>query len=100
MRITFGAYAKEYLEWAKLHHRGWRTEQSRVGAMANVFADIKLDTITTADVGHHPVGRRRLDDGREHDQDPGGAGPHAPGTSFKATILRAGQVLELVGKAP
>jgi len=49
-RITFGAYATEYLEWAKLHHRGWRTEQSRVGAMASVFADIKLDSITTADI--------------------------------------------------
>ena len=29
-----------------------------------------------------------------------GLGRMPPGTSFKATILRAGQVLELVGKAP
>lgn len=55
-RMTFGTYAKEYLEWAKLHHRGWRTEQSRVGAMANVFADMKLDSITTTDIDRFPDG--------------------------------------------
>lgn len=49
-RMTFGDYAREYVEWAKLHHRGWRTEQSRTAAMVKVFGDVKLDSITTADV--------------------------------------------------
>ena len=48
--MTFRDYATEYVEWAKLHHRGWRTEQSRVDAMVKVFEGMKLDVITTADV--------------------------------------------------
>jgi site-specific recombinase XerD len=48
--MTFRDYAKEYVEWAKLHHRGWRTEQSRVDAMVKVFGERKLDAIATADV--------------------------------------------------
>jgi site-specific recombinase XerD len=49
-RVTFRDYAREYMESAKLHHRGWRTEQSRVDAMVKAFGDMKLDAITTADV--------------------------------------------------
>ena len=49
-RITFGQYAQEYPTWAKLHHRGWRTEESRVNAIVEVFKYAKLDAIATVDV--------------------------------------------------
>jgi len=49
-RVTFGQYAQEYLAWAKLHHRGWRTEESRVNAMVEAFKDAKLDAMATVDV--------------------------------------------------
>jgi site-specific recombinase XerD len=49
-RRTFGQYAKDYLAWAKLHHRGWRTEQGRVNAMVAVFGEVKLEALTTAEV--------------------------------------------------
>lgn len=49
-RKTFRQFAEEHIEWAKLHHRGWRTEQSRINVMVRALGDAKLDTITTADV--------------------------------------------------
>src|SRR5262245_17336881 len=49
-RVTFRAYAKEYMAWAKLHHRGWRTAESRVKAMIDAFGDVLLDTLTHADI--------------------------------------------------
>jgi site-specific recombinase XerD len=49
-RLGFRAYAQQYLAWAKLRHRGWDTEKSRVTAMSAAFVDMKLDAITTADV--------------------------------------------------
>jgi integrase len=48
--VTFREYAEEYLAWAKLHHRGWRTEESRINAMSEAFGDIVLDALTLADV--------------------------------------------------
>jgi integrase len=50
-RVTFRQYAeKDYLPWAKLHHRGWRTEECRIVAMAAAFGDVTLDALTTAEV--------------------------------------------------
>jgi len=49
-RVVFRQYATDYLEWARLCHRGWRTEDSRVNAMVEAFGDTKLDALTTADV--------------------------------------------------
>ena len=49
-RVTFRAYAEQYIAWAKLHHRGAKTEEGRVNAMARAFGDAKLDAITSADV--------------------------------------------------
>lgn len=50
-RMTFRQYAeKDYLPWAKLHHRGWRTEESRITAMTAAFGAAMLDGLTTADI--------------------------------------------------
>ncbi len=49
-RVTFRQYAAEYLEWAKLHHHGWRTEASRITAMEGAFGDAMLDSLSSADV--------------------------------------------------
>jgi integrase len=49
-RLGFRAYAEEYLAWARKHHRGWRTEESRIQVMIAAFGDAKLDTIKSADV--------------------------------------------------
>jgi len=49
-RLSFRGYADEYLVWAKLHHRGWRTEQSRIEVMQGVLGDQMLDRLAPADV--------------------------------------------------
>jgi site-specific recombinase XerD len=49
-RRTFRAFADEYLAWARLHHRGWRTEQSRIELMQQELGDLMLDRVTPADV--------------------------------------------------
>jgi integrase len=50
-RMTFRQYAEQdYQPWAKLHHRGWRTEGSRITAMVAVLGDLMLDAITAAEV--------------------------------------------------
>lgn len=49
-RVSFEAYARDYLAWASLHHRGYATEAGRVEAMIDRFGEKKLDEITTADV--------------------------------------------------
>ena len=36
--------------WAKLHHQGWKTEESRISRIAAAFGDVKLGAITPADV--------------------------------------------------
>jgi len=43
-------YAKEHLAWAEVHHRGWRTEESRINIMVEHFGDSMLDALTPADV--------------------------------------------------
>ena len=49
-RLTFRRYADQYIAWAKLHHRGWKTEEGRVTAMVAAFGDTPLDALTIADV--------------------------------------------------
>jgi integrase len=49
-RITFREFAHDYVRWAKVHHRGWRTEECRVDRLAEALGDTKLDAITTVDV--------------------------------------------------
>ncbi len=49
-RVIFRDYAREYLAWAKLHHRGWRTEASRISVMVEALGDVLLDALTHADV--------------------------------------------------
>ena len=49
-RLTFGEYGEQYLIWSRLHHRGWRTEESRIDLMKKAFGGVKLDAITAGDV--------------------------------------------------
>jgi integrase len=49
-RMTFGAYADDFMAWARDHHRSWRKDDSRLSRVLPVFRDRKLDDITTADV--------------------------------------------------
>ena len=49
-RVSFHDFATEYLAWAKLHHRGWRTEQSRIEAIQRALGELMLDRVTPADV--------------------------------------------------
>jgi hypothetical protein len=42
-RVTFAAYADDYLAWAKLHHKGWETEASRIGVMKAALGASKLN---------------------------------------------------------
>jgi integrase len=49
-RVTFREYAREFLDWAKLHHKGWRTEESRIKVMVECFRDVMLDALTPMDV--------------------------------------------------
>jgi integrase len=48
-QVTFRQHAAEYSVWAKLHHRGWKTEESRITRMVEAFGDTKLDAVTPAD---------------------------------------------------
>jgi integrase len=50
-RVTFREYAeRDFTPWAKLHHRSWRKDDSRLSRVLPVFGDRKLDEITTADI--------------------------------------------------
>jgi len=49
-QVTLRQHATEYLAWAKLHHRGWKTEKSRIIRIVAVFGDVKISAITPADV--------------------------------------------------
>jgi integrase len=50
-RVTFGKYAEDYLEWAKIHKRSWAKDESRLNsAILPAFRDRPLDAITTAEV--------------------------------------------------
>lgn len=51
-RIRFSDHARDFIEWAKAHHRSWAKDNSRLSRVLPVFGDKKLDEITTADVEH------------------------------------------------
>ena len=52
-RQTFETYAPEYLAWAKLRHRGYRTTRSQVNRLVGVFGPSMLDEINTASIEQH-----------------------------------------------
>ena len=49
-RITFQVYALDFVNWARLHHRSWRKDDSRLSRVLPVLGDKRLDDITTADI--------------------------------------------------
>jgi integrase len=55
-RVTFGAYAEDFVAWARVHHRSWRKDDSRLSRVLPVLRDTKLDEVTTADVDRFLAG--------------------------------------------
>ena len=51
-RIGFSDHARDFIEWARAHHRSWAKDNSRLSRVLPVLGDKKLDEITTADVEH------------------------------------------------
>jgi site-specific recombinase XerD len=49
-RITFGEYAADFVAWARVHHRSWQKDDSRLSRVLPLFRSKKLDEITTADL--------------------------------------------------
>jgi integrase len=49
-RITLREHSKDFISWAKVHHRSWTKDHSRLSRVLPVLGDTKLDEITTADV--------------------------------------------------
>jgi len=70
-RVLFRDYAKDYLEWALIHHRSYATTRGQVEALINVFGDRKLDEITMADVERFLA---RLSEGKSPSRRPLAAG--------------------------
>jgi integrase len=49
-RVLFADWSTEWLAWAKLHHKGYATDVSRVALLSGTFGPLKLDEITAAGV--------------------------------------------------
>ena len=49
-RVLFADWCTEWLAWAKLHHKGYATDVSRVTLLSRTFGPLRLDEITTAGV--------------------------------------------------
>ena len=49
-RITFETYSRDFIEWAKEHHRSWMKDGSRLSRVLPVLGAKKLDEVTPADV--------------------------------------------------
>lgn len=49
-RMTFADYARDFMAWARVNHRSWTKDDSRLSRVLPVFGERKLDEITTADV--------------------------------------------------
>lgn len=49
-RILFAAWCVDWLAWAKLHHKGYATDLSRVTLLSRTFGSLRLDEITPAGV--------------------------------------------------
>jgi site-specific recombinase XerD len=50
IRVSFGDHARDFIAWAKLNHRSWAKDDSRLSRVKPVLGGKKLDEITTADV--------------------------------------------------
>src|SRR5438132_1095576 len=51
-RVSFAEHTRDFIQWAKAHHRSWAKDNSRLSRVLPVLGDKKLDEITTADVEH------------------------------------------------
>src|SRR5262245_12879434 len=51
-RVTFAEHAKDFIGWAKVNHRSWAKDDSRLSRVTPVLGQKKLDEITTANVEH------------------------------------------------
>lgn len=49
-RTTFAEHVPDFIAWAKVHHRSWAKDDSRLSRVLPVLGAKKLDEITTADV--------------------------------------------------
>ena len=49
-RLTLREHALDFIAWAKVHHRSWAKDHSRLSRVLPVLGDKRLDEITTADV--------------------------------------------------
>ena len=49
-RVLFRDFCADYLAWAKLHHKGYATDVSRVAVLRTTFGPLRLDEITAAAV--------------------------------------------------
>ena len=51
-RVSFAEHTRDFIQWAKVNHRSWAKDDSRLSRVTPVLGDKKLDEITTADVEH------------------------------------------------
>jgi integrase len=51
-RITFADHAPDFIAWAKVHHRSWAKDHSRLSRVTPALGSFKLDEITTAAIEH------------------------------------------------
>jgi site-specific recombinase XerD len=49
-RVSFNDHAQDFVQWAKVNHRSWAKDDSRLSRVTPVLGAKKLDEITTADV--------------------------------------------------
>jgi integrase len=48
--VTLREHSADYIAWAKLHHRSWAKDDSRLARVLPALGDKRIDDITTADV--------------------------------------------------
>jgi len=48
--MLFKDYSRDFIDWAKKHHRSWNKDDSRLSRVLPVLGESRLDSITTADV--------------------------------------------------
>jgi integrase len=51
-RVTFADHSRDFIGWAKINHRSWAKDDSRLSRVTPVLGRKKLDEITTGDVEH------------------------------------------------
>jgi site-specific recombinase XerD len=60
-RVSFSDHAEDFIGWAKIHHRSWAKDDSRLSRVKPVLGEKKLDEITTADIEHFLASLREGD---------------------------------------